>query len=131
MKIEKEISMAELSKVLNMKLGEPESYDLGGTGLEVESFNTQTQQSEFKPISEFLVKPSVPEYFQLGELKGTSNHRVLYGGKFVKLKNHPHAIKVIDKMSVVDISVDDNETYFANGQICHNTTSGGKNLLPL
>jgi hypothetical protein len=50
---------------------------------------------------------------------------VKYNGEFVKLKNHPDAKLVNDEMGVVDISVLDTETYIANGQINHNTTSGG------
>ena len=61
----------------------------------------------------------------MGYLRGTGNHRVQHNNDYVHLKNHPHSKKVDSEMNVVDISVEDNENYIANGYINHNTTSGG------
>jgi hypothetical protein len=122
--IETEITMLELANVLDMDLDTPEIYDLAGLGLEVESMD-ENSNPMFKEITDFLIKPSVNKYYKLGELNGTGEHRVLYNGNFIKLKNHPDAELITGKMNVVDISVSDTETYIANGQVNHNTTSGG------
>lgn len=122
--IEKEITMRELASALEMDLSNPELYDLSGLGLEVESIDDEGN-SVFKEISEFLVKPKVDRYYKLGSLRGTANHRVMYNGDFIKLKNHPDAELVNEEMNVVDISVLDTERYLANGYVNHNTTSGG------
>lgn len=131
MKIEKEITFAELARVLNMKDDTPEIYDITGMGLEVESFNTQTCQREYKPVTEVLIKPSVDYHYELNGLKATSKHRVLSGDTFISMEEHPDAVRVNEKISVMDISVEDNENYVANEYVNHNTTSGGKYLLPL
>jgi hypothetical protein len=122
--IEKEITMMELVNALGMDLDTPEIYDLDGLGLEVETLD-ENSNPLFKEITDFMVKPKVNKYYKLGELNGTGEHRVLYNGNFIKLKNHPDAKLVNDKMHVVDISVLGNETYIANGHLNHNTTSGG------
>jgi len=122
--IEKEITMMELVNVLGMDLDTPEIYDLTGLGLEVESID-ENSNPIFNEITDFMVKPKVTKHYRLGELNGTANHRVKYNGEFVKLEDHPDAKLVNDEMGVVDISVLDTETYIANGQINHNTTSGG------
>ena len=61
-------------------------------------------------------------------MKGTKNHRVKLDDDYVHLQDHPESTIVKEKMNVVDISVKDNENYFANGQLNHNTTSGGKSI---
>ncbi len=122
--IEKEITMADLSSALGMNLDTPEIYDLSGMGLLVQS-NDKHNNVIYKPIESFMVKPKVDVYYQLGDLRGTSNHRVLYNGEFISLKDHPDAVRYDGEMNVVDIEVDETECYLANGQINHNTTSGG------
>lgn len=122
--IEQELTMKQLADVLDMDLDNPELYDLSGLGLEVESID-ENNNPVFKEVNEFLVKPKVNKYYKLGELKGTSEHRVRLGDEFIKLKDHPDAELVNEDMNVVDISVSDTEQYLANGQINHNTTSGG------
>ena len=122
--IEKEISMADLASVLDMNLNDPEVYDLSDFGLQVESVDNHGDLA-YRNIEEFMVKPKVDNYYQLGDLRGTANHRVLYNNEFIELKNHPDAERMEGNMDVVDIVVDDTERYIANGQINHNTTSGG------
>jgi hypothetical protein len=124
--IEKEMTMLELASILDMNLDNPEIYDLSWSGLQVESVDLDGN-IVFKDIESFMVKPSVDEYYQLGDLLGTSNHRVLEGSEFIKLKDHPNAVKKTGKMNVVDITVSDTERYIANGFVNHNTTSGGMN----
>jgi hypothetical protein len=122
--IEKEMTMFELASILDMNLDNPEIYDLSWSGLQVESTNVDGNLV-FKDIESFMVKPKVGEYYQLGDLRGTSNHRVLEGSDFIKLKDHPNAVKMNGEMNVVDITVTDTERYIANGYVNHNTTSGG------
>lgn len=126
MVIEKEVTMQELVDVLGMNMNEPESYDITGYGLEVESYNIDNGIVEFKPVTEMLVKHEVPKHYVLGELKGSANHRVLFNGNYIPLKDHPDAILINEPLSIVDISVEDNENYVANGVVNHNTTSGGR-----
>lgn len=122
--IEKEVTMMDLVDILDMDLDVPEIYDMTGLGLQVESIDRDSNPV-FRDITEFMVKPKVNKHYSLGELNGTGDHRVMYNGNFIKLKDHPDAKLVNGDMDVVDISVDDTETYIANGQINHNTTSGG------
>lgn len=126
MVIEKEVTMQELVDVLGMKSDQPESYDITGYGLEIESYNVDTGNVEFKPVTEMLVKHEVPTHYVLGNLKGSANHRVLFGDTYVALKDHPDAVFVNEPLSIVDISVDNNNNYIANGVVNHNTTSGGR-----
>ena len=122
--VEKEITLKELVDVLEMDINSSECYDISGMGLEVESIN-HNNTPIFKEVNEVLVKPKVDKYYELNGLKGTENHKVLHDGNFIKLKNHPNAKLINEDMNVVDISVADTECYIANGQINHNTTSGG------
>lgn len=122
--IEKTISMAQLAELFDMNYDNPESLDLSDMGLEVESVN-DTGNIEYKQVLDFLIKPTVKSHYELGKLKGTGNHRVKYDDDYLHLKNHPDAKRVDGDMNVVDISVEDNKNYIANGYINHNTTSGG------
>lgn len=126
MLVEREVSMQELIDVLGMKSNEPESYDITGYGLEIESYNVGTGEVEYKPVTEVLTKQEVPHHYVLGTLKGSGSHRVLYNGEYISLKTHPDAMLVEEPLSIVDISVEDNLNYMANGVVNHNTTSGGK-----
>lgn len=122
--LEKTVSMAQLIKLFDMTYDNPESLDLSDMGLEVESVNDDGN-IEYKQVLDFLVKPKVKSHYELGKLKGTGNHRIKHGEEYVHLKNHPNSKKISDEINVVDISVEDNENYIANGYINHNTTSGG------
>jgi len=103
----------------------PLEIDTSSDEYEVESWDEKTQQKVWKPISALVVKPSVQKHYKLGSLKGTSVHRVLLNGEWVELQNHPEAVLIEEPMAVVDMMVEDTETYLAEGQINHNTTPGG------
>lgn len=124
--VEKEVTMQELVDVLGMRADQPEAFDITGYGLEIESYNVDTDNVEYKAVTEMLVKQEVPYHYKLGNLLGSSNHRVLYNNEYVALKDHPDAVLINEPMSVVDISVEDNNNYIANGVVNHNTTSGGR-----
>lgn len=110
-------------------LSQPTIVDISSHNLEIESFDTTTNQVCFKPLTHLVVKPSVKQHYQLGTLCGTSVHRVFRDDEWVELKNHPEAVLVDEPMQVVDVTVADTQTYLAEGQINHNTTPGG-NAIP-
>lgn len=124
--VEKEVTMQELVNVLGMRVDQPESFDITGYGLEIESYNVDTGDIEYKPVTEMLVKHEVPRHYKLGSLLGSADHRVLHHNEYVALKNHPNAVLIEEPLSIVDISVEDNNNYVANGVVNHNTTSGGR-----
>lgn len=124
--VEREVTMQELVDVLGMNTDQPETFDITGYGLEIQSYNIDTGDIEYKPVTEMLVKQEVSQHYKLGNLLGSSNHRVLFDGEYVALKDHPDATLVNEPLSVVDISVEDNNNYVANGVVNHNTTSGGR-----
>ncbi len=110
-------------------LTRPITVNISSHDLEIESFDTKTNQICFKPLTHLVVKPSVQQHYQLGTLCGTSVHRVLHNGGWVELKDHPEAVLIDQPMEVVDVTVEDTQTYLAEGQINHNTTPGG-NAIP-
>ncbi len=85
----------------------------------------EKQNPKYSLLTNFVIKDTVALHYILGELKGSSSHRVLHDGEWTELKNHPDAILVESPISIVDVSVPETEMYIANGQINHNTTPGG------
>jgi len=124
--VEREITLSQLIDALGMDYSTPEQYDISGYGLEVESYNSATDITEFRKVTDVLVKNEVPYHYMLGELKGSANHRVLVGNEYISLKDHPNAVRVEAPLPIVDISVEGTQNYIANGVVNHNTTSGGK-----
>jgi hypothetical protein len=121
-----ELTFAELFNRFGVdRFDTPLEIDTSSDEYEVESWDAKTQQKVWKPISALVVKPSVQKHYKLGSLKGTSVHRVLLNGEWVELQNHPEAVLIEEPMAVVDMMVEDTETYLAEGQINHNTTPGG------
>lgn len=127
--IYEELTLAELSERFlgNNNFQTPDIYPMDDLEIEVET-SDKDGNVIYKPITSFVVKESVDEYFTDGLLKGTANHRIVETGKEIYLKDHPEFVKEIGKMFVVDIEVADEHTYLANGRLNHNTTSGGKAL---
>jgi hypothetical protein len=124
--IEAEMSFHELATILGIDDYEtPCEYDLTDVGIMVES------PDGFKQVFDFVVKPAVDTTYLLGNLKGTSQHRTLLNGEWVKLGDNPEAIPISKRMNVVDISVPDGNAYIANGHVNHNTTPGGELLASL
>jgi hypothetical protein len=96
--IEEEITLAEFAdRFLNLiDFNTPVILDITNLNIEALSKNLVTGNDEYKKIKSFLIKPGVESYYTDG------------------------------KMQVADIEVDENENYYANGRLNHNTTSGGK-----
>lgn len=126
--VEEEITLAELAdRFLSLNdLETPEIYDMESLGIEVETIDPSTGMRVFKPIKSFVVKNPVSVHYSDGQLKGTSNHRVIENGVEIRLEDHPGFQLIEEPINVVDIEVADLSSYLANGRLHHNTTSGGK-----
>jgi hypothetical protein len=138
--IEEELTLSELSeRFLNLSdYSTPCEYDMNSLEIEVLSKNLETGQDEYKKIKSFVVKPEVHEYYTNGQINVAGNHQFIvempnlglapskYDTLFASQMNEFN--KIEKNMKVVDIEVEDNHNYLANGQINHNTTSGGKAL---
>ena len=92
---------------------------------EIEVLSIHDGEKQYKKISSLVIKESVETHYRLGDLRGSASHRVFFNDEWVELKNHPHAEFVESPIQIVDISVPETQCYFANGQLNHNTTSGG------
>lgn len=126
--IEEEITLYELAeRFLDINdFKTPNVYDMSDTGIEILSKNLKTNEDEYKPIKTFVVKEQVDKYYTDGKLEGTENHRIIENNNEVFLKEHDDFSVVDREMDVVDVEVEDNKNYYANGRLNHNTTSGGK-----
>jgi len=123
------MTMQQLSEIYinNHNFTDPQVFDTRDLQVYVESKDPSDGETVFKKIAKFIVKTPVAKYYTDGELKGTGNHRLVDDeGKEIFLKDHPDFKVVNEKMNVVDIEVEDTHTYYANGRLNHNTTSGGK-----
>ena len=128
---QEEMTLKELANRFGITdLSEPQVLDIIEHGYEVESWDEKEQRTVWKPITDFVVKESSDIHYQLGNLAGAAEHRVLYRGNYIALKNHPEALLVEDPIQVVDISVADTHNYFSEGQINHNTTTPGGLAIP-
>jgi hypothetical protein len=120
-----EITLAEFAKrFLNLtNFKDPIVIDLSDKNVEILSHDGEKEC--FRQLTHFVVKKSVDKHYQIGELKGTSQHKVLRNNVWTKLSEHSEAILVDTPIEVVDVSVAETECYIANGQVNHNTTPGG------
>ena len=125
--IEEELTFDEFAqKFLNLNdMETPVNLDISSLDIEIQTM-LPNGEIGFMPMTSFIVKEKVNTYYQLGSLKGTSQHKVLYDNKYIKLSEHPEATKIEDEMLVVDTSVEETQNYIANGQVNHNTTPGGE-----
>ena len=125
--VEEEMSMFEFAeRFLSVNdMDSPQQLDISALEIEVESMMSNGDIG-WAPMSSYIVKEPVEKHWQLGSLKGSSTHRVLYKGEWVELQNHPEAQMVDEPLCIVDMSVEETQNYVANGQINHNTTPGGK-----
>lgn len=127
--IEEEITLAELAnRFLHLNdFSNEEIYDLTHTEIEIETIDSKTNEKTFVPVKNFIVKPSVEQYYTDGNINVTSNHIFVENGQEIQAKDHPDFKLVNNPMEVVDIEVDsEDHTYLANGRLNHNTTAGGK-----
>lgn len=132
--IEEEITLSEFSErfIGNNDFKTPDVYDMSGFGIEVLT-ESDDGSIVYKPIKSFVVKPEVSEYYTDGNIKVTDEHRFIVrdiDGKFVNVyaRDMDGFECINEPMNVVDIEVEDEHSYLANGHLNHNTTSGGKAL---
>lgn len=129
--IEEEITLAELAErvgILDLKT--PHEYEISNFEFQILSYDHEKKCEVYSLIENFIVKNSVNTHYELGILKGTSNHRVFDDEqqKYIHLKDHPNAKLINDSIDVVDLSVKNTKNYFANEHLNHNTTPGGQAL---
>lgn len=139
------MTMENLFKKANLSYKEMkpfEFYDISDKKLYTSSYNENTKKVEKKQILGLVYKGEFPIYelrTKSGDviLKGSPNHKIFDAAKndYFELKdietatlldkalNHIDAVVVkTDKTDhIVDISVEDNENYFSNGILSHNT----------
>ena len=124
--VESEMTFAEYASILGIDDFEtPCEYDLSDVGTMIEG------PDGFRTMTNFVVKEAVETSYLLGQLNGTSEHRTLVNGEWVRLKDNPEAVAIDGAMHVVDVSVPDGNAYIANGHTNHNTTPGGEWLASL
>lgn len=125
------------------------NYDIRDKNIKVKSFNHKTNQAEMKKIVSLVRKEDSKVYHLVNKagdilLKCSGAHRIFDNDK--KEYFHARDIKsgkalnnvgkkvnffvkeTSEIMPIVDMEVEDNENYFTNGILSHNTTSGGKAL---
>lgn len=125
--IEEEITLAELAErfLLINDFKTPNVYDMKDIDVEILSYNKDKQCDEWKKINSFVVKDNVNKYYSDGKLNGTENHRIIENNNEIFLRDHKDFNLIEEQMDVVDIEVEDNQNYYANGRLNHNTTTGG------
>jgi RecA/RadA recombinase len=106
----------------------PKKINIEELGIKVLGRDFAENIDSWELITHFLVKPSVKTYYTNGVLKGTGEHKIAVNKDPVALKDHPDYKEINESMHVVDISVDNIENYYANGEKNFNTTPGGKAL---
>jgi len=125
--IEEEMTIAEFAErfIGVNDFTTPEIYDLSGYDIEIYG---NAGKDCYNPIKTFVVKPSVESYWTDGKLNGTNKHTIIENGNNICLEDHNDFVEVNDKMKVVDFEIENSHSYYANGRLNHNTTSGGKAL---
>lgn len=123
-------------------------YDISDFNLKIKSYNHEKNEVEYKKIISVIRKDD-SEVYELKNgnnilLKCTSNHRIfnpeindyIYIGDvksgFAQTESGkiiPFEVFKTDEVSpILDLEVEDNENYFSNGILSHNTTPGGNAL---
>ena len=129
--IEEEITFRELAKRIGIDdLDMPEIYDIKDEGYEILSYDHETNQETWKPLTAFVVKENVSDHYQVNTLHGTKDHRIFVNGEYVRLEDYVGAEHVRKPIQVVDCKVEDTHNYIAEGQINHNTTTPGGMAIP-
>ncbi len=127
--VEEELTFFEFAeKFIGINdMSTPQNIDIEALGIEIETL-LPSGEIGFAPMTSFIVKETVQNHWQLGDLKGSSAHRVLYNNEWVSLEDHPEAVVIEEPICIVDTSFDGTQNYIANGQVNHNTVPGGKSI---
>ncbi|MFA5398739.1 MAG: hypothetical protein WC346_22175 [Methanogenium sp.] len=115
----------------------PHILNISHLHIKIKSFNVEKKEEVYSEIQDLVVKEPVPFHFILknedGEsLKTTSHHKSYKDQEWVesfkRLELEKGHLKIDSPMDVVDLSIKDTSCYYANGQLNHNTTTGGNAL---
>lgn len=79
----------------------------------------------YKPLTHFVVKPTVKDHFTDGKIKVSKGHCFIENGENILAENHKDFKRVNEQMRVVDVTVGDTHCYYANGRLNHNTPASG------
>ena len=127
-----ELSVNDLFKRFfkNLDYSIPMEVDISDLSIEIESFDFEKNEKTFEKINKLIVKDPVDTHYRLGDLNATSGHLIYDSitNSFVRMDEHRDSVLVEEKMFVTDFSINRVENYYANGQLNHNTTPGGKAL---
>jgi hypothetical protein len=130
--VEQEVNVSDLFDRIakDFDFSIPAIYDVSSSGIEIESFDFGNGEKVFSPLQNLIVKEPVNFYYKIGDLKTTAGHLLFSEtlSKFIRADEHPDAVRVDEKMFVVDFTVEGTHNYFANGILNHNTSPGGKAL---
>ena len=142
------MKMEDLFKKANLNYVSMEKnipYDISDFNLKIKSYNHEKNEIEYKKILS-VVRKDDSEVYELKNgnntlLRCTSNHRIfnpeindyIYIGDvksgFAQTESGetiPFEVFKTDEVSpILDLEVEDNENYFSNGILSHNTTPGG------
>lgn len=120
------MTFAELAETLGIELEDVEHevvYDMSDFGVEI-----QTARG-FSLVTNYVVKPAVETSYFLPErnFRCSSEHRLfdIHKGDFVSAAQFEGMEAQNTRSQIVDITVPETSSYYANGLLHHNTTPGG------
>lgn len=152
MKNTKSLMMKQLFKQLGYDIEDLDPgtiIDISDQNIKIKSFNHESKKDEFKKILFLLRKEDSFAYKVLDKngnqlFKGSKNHKIYDTIKncYVSLEMAKEAIiqknenetciatieKTKEIIPFLDIEVEDNQNYYTNGVLSHNTTTGGNAL---
>ncbi len=125
-----EITVSDLFQrfVKDLDYNQVSNTDISDLNIEIQSFDFESGENTWERINNLLVKDPVDTHYMAGDLKATGGHLVYYNDSFIRMDEHPDAVKINEPIKVVDFSINRVKNYFANGHLNHNTTPGGKAL---
>lgn len=131
------ISLKDLFKIFNVKdFKNLQTIDIRSKGILIKSRDIEKEQDSYELIENLVVKNPVNEHCELVKddnvLKTSLMHRSFVDGDWVesyKRCDLENGHKIVNSsIDIVDLSVANTQCYYANGQLNHNTTSGGNAL---
>lgn len=136
--IEKTLTLKELFEAFGITdFSQPSLTDIKDKGILIESKDVNENKDKYCLIEDLIVKEPVNYHYELVSpsndiLKTSPSHKSYVNGFWVesfKRAEQEGKHKLIDSpINIVDLSVADTHCYYANGQLNHNTTTGGNAL---
>lgn len=142
------ISDLFLSHGINYKdMLENETLDVSDKNIYVKTYNEKTKKNEQKKVLSFIRKNDTVVYSIIDSkgtiiFKASPEHKVMYMNEWKSLQylyenkfpiisennEEYQIIKTEEIHPILDIEVEGNHNYYANGVLSHNTTTGGNGL---